>query len=246
MNAADSLSQCLSSITSQTYKNVEILIADGGSVDGTRDIVASFKDHVYWYESSPDRGIYDAWNKAIAHCGGEWICFLGADDAFTVPESLESVVPSLCSAQKSAIPLVYSRINEVSASGQVVSRLGLPPEEVAWQLKHGMPRHIPHTGMFHNRKLFAENGLYSTHFRIAGDYEFLLRCVGVDRGAFLFHEGVLVNKGIGGVSFRHQVETIREFYKARVMNGMRGFTFPWLFVYSRAIIRAWCRRLIRS
>lgn len=244
MNCADSLSHCLFSITSQTYENTEILIADGGSVDGTGDILESFKDDVYWCESAPDSGIYDAWNKAISQCRGDWICFIGADDVFASPDALASVIPSLCAAQRSRAPFVYSCIDEVSSTGEAVARLGLPPEKVAWQLRHGMPRHMPHTGMFHNRELFVENGLYSTGFRIAGDYEFLLRCVGIDQGAFLFHKGVIVNKGIGGVSFRHQVETIREFYKARTMNGMRGFTFPWLFVYSRAIVRAWYRRLL--
>lgn len=246
MNCADILGQCLSSITSQTYQNVEILIADGGSVDGTSDIVASFKEYVHWYESAPDGGIYDAWNKAISQCRGDWICFLGADDVFASPEALASLTPSFCAAHRSRASFVYSCINEVASTGEVVARLGLAPEKVSWQLRHGMPRHMPHTGMFHNRKLFEENGLYSTEFRIAGDYEFLLRCVGVDARAFIFHEEVIVNKGIGGVSFRHQVETIREFYKARTMNGMLGLTLPWLFVYSRAIVRAWYRQLLES
>jgi glycosyltransferase involved in cell wall biosynthesis len=243
MNCAETLKHCLSSVTSQTYQKVELLIADGGSVDGTCDIIASFEDRIEWYESAPDKGIYDAWNKAIRQSSGDWICFLGADDAFSSPDALSSVVQSLCAARKAGIDLVYTLIDEVSASGQLVSRLGLPPEGVAWQLKHGMPRHMPHTGMFHSRKLFEVNGLYSAEFRIAGDYEFLLRSVGVNPAAFRLHEGVLVEKGTNGVSFRHQVETIREFHKARRLNGMPGFTLPWFLIYSRAIIRRWYRGL---
>lgn len=244
MNCADSLTHCLSSVASQTYENVELLIADGGSNDGTCDIVASFNDGVRWYDSAPDAGIYDAWNKAIRQCSGDWICFLGADDAFSSPEALASVVSILCAAEDAGVDIVYSCIDEVSPAGQCLRRLGRRPDDVVWQLKHGMPRHIPHTGMFHKRRLFEVSGEYSTEFRIAGDYEFLLRSVGVSLEAFWFFDGVVVEKGTDGVSSRHQVETIREFYKARILNGMPGFTLPWSLIYTRAIIRQWYRGLI--
>ena len=244
MNCADTLSHCLSSVAAQTYENVELLIADGGSVDGTCDIIETFSDRVYWYESSPDAGIYDAWNKAIQQCSGDWICFLGADDAFSSPDALKLAIPSLFAAGQSGASLVYSRINEVSSTGQIVSRLGLPPEKVAWQLKHGMPRHMPHTGMLHSRRLFEAKRAFSTGFRIAGDYEFLVRSVEVDPEAFVFFDSVLIEKGTSGVSFRHQAEGIRECYRARVLNGMRGFTLPWFLIYSRAIFRGWYRRLV--
>src|SRR3990170_1119466 len=91
LNSAHRLPRCIASFAGQTYPRRELIVMDGGSTDGTVDIIRTQGPAVAYWESSPDRGIYHAWNKALAHAHGEWICFLGADDYFWSPTSLSRV-----------------------------------------------------------------------------------------------------------------------------------------------------------
>jgi glycosyltransferase involved in cell wall biosynthesis len=81
LNSAGCLRNCLDSIAAQTCLDYETLVVDGGSTDGTQAIVSHFAPRLAWFVSEPDGGIYEAWNKALLHARGEWICFPGADDA---------------------------------------------------------------------------------------------------------------------------------------------------------------------
>jgi glycosyltransferase involved in cell wall biosynthesis len=79
-NAVTLLQECLDSIYRQTYPFLEIIIIDGGSKDGTVDILKANSEKIYFWKSEPDKGIYDAMNKALEYINGEWVYFLGADD----------------------------------------------------------------------------------------------------------------------------------------------------------------------
>lgn len=79
-NAARRLQRCFDSIYRQSFGAWEIVVVDGGSIDGTKDILKCNSDRIAFWVSEPDQGIYDAWNKALNHCTGEWVHFLGADD----------------------------------------------------------------------------------------------------------------------------------------------------------------------
>ena len=79
-NAAKTLKFAINSIFEQSYKNVEVVVIDGGSTDGTLEILKNNKAENLIWISEPDKGIYDAMNKGIRICSGEWLYFLGADD----------------------------------------------------------------------------------------------------------------------------------------------------------------------
>lgn len=89
-NAEKVLEQTMLSVLSQTYKDIEYLVIDGGSKDGTLDIIKKYSDKVKWI-SEPDKGIYDAMNKAIKMASGEWINFMNAGDCFASIDVLENV-----------------------------------------------------------------------------------------------------------------------------------------------------------
>lgn len=89
-NAEKVLEQTMLSVLSQTYKDIEYLVIDGGSKDGTLDIIKKYSDKVKWI-SEPDKGIYDAMNKAIKMASGEWINFMNAGDCFDSIDVLENV-----------------------------------------------------------------------------------------------------------------------------------------------------------
>lgn len=89
-NAEKVLEQTMLSVLSQTYKDIEYLVIDGGSKDGTLDIIKKYSDKVKWI-SEPDKGIYDAMNKAVKMASGEWINFMNAGDCFASIDVLENV-----------------------------------------------------------------------------------------------------------------------------------------------------------
>lgn len=145
----------------------ELLIADGGSTDGTVAILEEYCSHMTWWQSKPDRGIYDAWNQALAHAKGEYIAFLGADDAWHAPSTLREVFEAIGDRQ---YDLVTSR-------GILVGRRELRHEfGNPWSHSRVAKKMtICHPGTLHRRDLFERYGLFNIHYRISADYEFLLR-----------------------------------------------------------------------
>ena len=94
-NGVKTLQQCINSVIQQNYKNIELIVIDGGSSDGTIDLlVLNSRDITYWI-SEADRGIYNAWNKALEQAHGDWICFLGADDFLWDEQVLVRMVSEL-------------------------------------------------------------------------------------------------------------------------------------------------------
>ena len=91
-NRAATLQSCLDSIFAQTFQPLEIIVCDGGSNDGSREILASNRARLSYWQSQPDRGVPHAWNTALMHATGEWVCFLGADDRFAQPTTLATLL----------------------------------------------------------------------------------------------------------------------------------------------------------
>jgi glycosyltransferase involved in cell wall biosynthesis len=195
-NGSLTLSRCIKSIILQSYPNMELIIIDGGSSDGSVKIIEDNSDRIAYWESKRDKGIYHAWNKALFHATGDWICFLGSDDYFWENNVIEKIIPTLQYAEEKDIRLVYGRIASINKMGEVKNILGMPWEKINSILSHTMP---PHPGLLHHAQIFKDHGLYDESFRIVGDYEFLLR--ELKTGDAMFVEDVIV-AGIqyGGMS----------------------------------------------
>lgn len=217
-NAAGTLSRCLESIAAQTHPSVELIVMDGGSSDDSADILRAHQGYIAHWETQTDRGIYHAWNKALAHATGEWICFLGADDYFWTASVLERMSASLAQAFP-PYRVVYGQVAIVSAAGDVLRREGRPWPE----MKPGFTRtmNIPHPGLMHHHTLFEEHGLFDEDLRIAADYDLLLR--ELKTGDALFVPDVtVVGMQHGGVSFSPSAmpRMLQEQSRIRVKHGL--------------------------
>ncbi|MDH3232944.1 MAG: glycosyltransferase [Alphaproteobacteria bacterium] len=171
-NGARSLQRCIDSVAAQTLTDHELIVMDGGSSDGTVEILKANAEKIGYWESSPDRGIFHAWNKAVACARGEWICFIGADDYLWAADTLERFRPFLDTALP-AHKVVYGTVAVVSRAGETIALIDEPWTRARRRFFTAMS--IPHPGTFHHRSLFAEHGLFDESFRQAGDYDFLLR-----------------------------------------------------------------------
>jgi len=238
LNGMNTLERCINSILSQTYPYKELIVMDGGSTDGTVDILRAKDDKITYWESKPDRGIYHAWNKALEHTHGDWICFLGADDYFWNDNVLEDLQPHLASAKRFGIRVVHGKIARVDSNEKTIRRWGKPWEKNCWQMPHGMPLGMPHTGLMHYKDLFREHGLFDHQLKLAGDYEFLLRELKhKDRRTFFVKELVTVAQQVGGATDSHAFRFHQEVAIARKKHGLPKFSWLWWLIHMRAFIR---------
>lgn len=245
LNCSKTLEHCIKSITEQSYPCVELIVMDGGSTDGSMSIINSYSDKIAYWESKPDRGIYHAWNKALKHSCGEWVCFLGADDYFWNDRVLADLTTHLIRASYSGIKVLYGQAARVDCSGKIIKLQGKPWNKIGLQMRHGMPFDLPHPGLMHHCSLFEEHGLFDESFKIAGDYEFLLR--ELKNGKALFANNLrTVGCKVGGIADSFKLLAQKEVARARQKNGLRTMSWVWLAVYTRSLIRKQLQKLNRK
>lgn len=236
-NGAKTLQQCIDSVAQQTYSNIELIIIDGGSKDGTIDLLKANQEKITYWISEPDRGIYSAWNKGLMQAKGEWICFLGADDWFRDCGVLEKVVESLKQFSP-CFEIVYGQVKMVNAAGGEVGQLGAPWEAVKQMFMNGTYC-LPTPGVFHHRSVFTKHGGFDETYTIAGDYELLLRVLMSSTPAYL--EGIIVtNMQQGGISSRPEsaLISLREMVKARKKNKTFGCSGGLLIAFFKVYLRS--------
>ncbi|MDD5059021.1 MAG: glycosyltransferase family 2 protein [Sideroxydans sp.] len=168
LNAGGTIERCLQSIASQSFRDFELIVIDGVSTDDTLDKIGRYTAICSYVESSPDNGIYSAWNKALKMAKGEWIVFIGADDYFATDTILDDLIKF---AARTNADLITVRNTELNPEGEAVKVFGEP---WCWgRFRRYM--NICHVGVLHRRVLFEEYGLFDESYKIAGDYEFLMR-----------------------------------------------------------------------
>jgi glycosyltransferase involved in cell wall biosynthesis len=168
-NAGKYLENALQSIIQQNYPSLELIIIDGKSQDDTLSIIRKYQEHITFWKSEPDKGIYDAWNKGIEMSTGDWIMFLGSDDKL-LPDSLISYSDFINSTETD-VEFISSRMLYTDENMKPYRTLGWKWEWPKFQLEMT----VAHTGSLHSKKLFDKYGKYNTDYKICGDYELLLR-----------------------------------------------------------------------
>lgn len=206
-NASKTLARCLDSIIPQLTEECELIIIDGNSSDSTNEIIKAYNEISYTI-SEPDKGVYDAWNKGIKVSKGNWIMFVGADDAL-LPNALNTYLKLIHSRRDiNEYDYICAHNEYVDKQGHLLKILG---ENAQWYKMKKMMC-AAHVASLHNKKnLFEQVGLYNTDYKICGDYELLLR-----KGSCLhsiFMPERIAKMEAGGISFSSQA--IIEVYKIR-------------------------------
>lgn len=160
-NSAKTIERTILSVVEQTYRNVEFIVVDGGSTDGTLDILRKYDARITYWLSEPDNGIYDAMNKGISLAGGEWLYFLGSDDWLYDKDCLKRVFHK----DRPGISLVYGNAiffdEERGRSREFHSYFGW--KSYLWST-------INHQAAFYRSNLF-QDFRYKTRFKVIGDTE---------------------------------------------------------------------------
>lgn len=240
-NVEDVLPGAISAFAAQTHPDKELLIADGGSHDGTAAIIATNHTSVAWSASEPDHGIFDAWNKGILRADGEWLYFMGADDRFASDDALVRVAKAL-SGLSAEVLVAYGQVALIATSGEIAETLGGPWNAGRFRTQ-GMT--IPHQGCFTRRAYFERYGLFTVDGSGTATYEFYLRHLARHDAVFL--PGLVVgNMGVGGISTRpeNQLRFLNAYVVAQRRQGVFRITPRLVFDYGQALIKVILFRLL--
>lgn len=220
-NAAETISNALESVLTQDHPDIELLVMDGGSTDGTQDRVGAFQDPRLRMVSEPDKGIYDALNKGLAAATGDIIGFVHADDMLAGPAVLSAILRAF---EETGCDLTYGDLDYVSAADTArIVRHWQAGDYSRGKLSRGwMP---PHPTVYARRALYERIGPYNTSYRIAADYDAILRMFSADDVRATYIPETLVKMRMGGVSNRNFTEIrrkSREDLRAVRENGVGG------------------------
>jgi glycosyltransferase involved in cell wall biosynthesis len=207
LNGMATIADCISSVKQQDYDNIEHIIIDANSTDGTVEYIA--KQNLK-YISEDDTGVYDAFNKGVKLATGDIIHILNADDYYANGHVISSMVKKLESDQSD---LCHGYITQLNSQGHPVKRVGknLDKRELLSKMR------VAHPSVFIRKNVYLKYGYFSQGFKVAGDHEFLLRIW--DSVNISFLDEVCVIMRLGGIS-NSQVElSYRESMAAAIMHG---------------------------
>jgi glycosyltransferase involved in cell wall biosynthesis len=206
-------------VVAQQWPALEHIVIDGGSTDGTLAILERFRPHLAALVSEPDKGIYDAMNKGLARATGEVICFLNADDQYADANVLAEVAQQMRTHQLDALvaDVGFFKAGDPTRMTRRYRSDRFSPQKLAWGW---MPAH---PGLFLTRKVVQRVGKFKTDYRIAGDYEYVVRTFHGHDLHYKHLPSVVANMQAGGISnssWRNRLLLNREVVRACKENGI--------------------------
>jgi glycosyltransferase involved in cell wall biosynthesis len=240
-NGADTIAEAIESVLGQTYPDIEYIIIDGASTDGTQDIVARYGNRISQFVSEPDRGLYDAMNKGIERATGEIIGILNADDLYRHSDVISRIVETFRQQEADAVygDLVYA---PREAPDRVMRYWEAGTYIPGAFLRGWMP---PHPTFFVRAHVYRQHGYFTTALKSAADYELMLRFVHKHQIQVAYLNEVIVVMRLGGVSnssLSNRLRANREDRAAWQMNGIKPGLFTLWLKPLRKIGQFWQRR----
>ncbi len=234
-NSECSIEQTLRSVQGQSYPKIEHIVVDGGSTDRTLTIISKYRRHSLSLLSEPDEGIYDAMNKGLRIATGDVICFLNADDHYASKSSLAFVAEKIQYLGLDVLlaDVAFYKPDRPHKQVRRYRAQRFNSGALAWGL---MPAH---PALFAKKSVYEKFGQFDSSFKIAGDYEWIVRSFKDDTLRYKHFSQVLVNMQTGGVSTRGLSSTWtlnREVIRACRQNGV--YTNWWMILskYPRKLV----------
>ncbi len=172
-NAARWLERTVVSILSQSYPNIEYLIIDGGSKDGTVDIIKQYAPGIAYWVSEPDKGLYDAMNKGLKQATGDYVWFINAGDTLQSAATVQRIAMKI--GKRSSLPdIIYGETSIVDAEGKPLGMRRLKaPKQLTWKsFRMGML--VCHQSFIAKRTIAPD---YDLQYRLSADYDWCIRCL---------------------------------------------------------------------
>lgn len=238
-NGLPFVNDTVDSVLSQDYSQLEYWIIDGGSTDGTVEVIRRAEQQLAGWISEPDKGISDAFNKGLGRVRGDYVMFLNADDALASPQAISTLVKT---ARDASWPdVIYGDCDLIDReSSAVLYRAQIDYDRECF-LNFAM---LPHPSMLVRRSYFERHGEFDTSFKSAMDYEMLLR--GVPWTGAIRVPVLVTNVRTGGESTRDPIRAVEENIRALRKNGF-GQSIVWAYrVRATAYLRMVLRRILKG
>jgi glycosyltransferase involved in cell wall biosynthesis len=155
-NAVSTIEQTILSVINQTYPNIEYVIIDGESTDGTVDVIKKYADRITYWVSEPDKGIYDAMNKGMGISTGDFLIFIGADDLFYTTDVIKNIVAKI----KEMNVIYYGNVIFKGVGKKYLGKFN----KIKWATTN-----ISHQAIFYPRQVYIKY-VYNTQYRVYADY----------------------------------------------------------------------------
>lgn len=216
-NAVSTIASTIISLINQDYDNIEYIVIDGASTDGTTEIIKKYQDYISIYISEPDKGIYDAINKGIKLATGEIIGMLHANDCFASNHILSLIADTM---QQKNVDAVYGNLVFTNIYGKVVRKWKSNPcsrllLELGW-----MP---PHPTFYLKKTSYNQYGNYRLDFSSAADYELIIRMLYRYKIKTCYVDIIFIKMLTGGLSNKNILNHVtgnRNDLKAMKMHGL--------------------------
>lgn len=221
-NRVAEISECLDSVIGQSFKSWELVVIDGGSNDGTVEVINAYAEHIRYFHTGPDSGIASAWNHALEHVSGEWYLFLGSDDRLHDKDVLQTASYNF---DDQDYHFIYGSVTFVgSLNNQIIGE-----EFDRDKLKRRMT--IPHMACFHSSVIF-ENFRFNERLSISIDYHLMIQ--NLDK-MFRYIDVPITIAGANGVSITETFTALNENFSIQKESTEIPFYFPYcLLVYYTA------------
>lgn len=205
-NNQEIIAEAIESVLSQTYPEIEYIVIDAGSTDNTINIVRSYQDRLAIFISEPDKGIYDGLNKGISLATGDIIGFLHSDDLYENNLVIEKVAKAF---KENNVDSIYGDLVYVNKLDPLkVIRYWKSGQFTPHKLNNGwMP---PHPAFFVRSHIYQKYGLFDLNFRIAADYDLILRFLGKHAISTHYIPEVLIKMRVGGESNKSLKNVLRK------------------------------------
>jgi glycosyltransferase involved in cell wall biosynthesis len=219
-NGASTLEQTILSVINQTYKNIEYIIIDGGSTDGTIDIIKKYEKHLACWVSEPDEGIYDAMNKGIDKATGEWIGLLNSGDVYT-QDVLHIISQEV--TNNPDIELFFGNM-------KIIHNKKYLRDEIFNGIIDCKMMNICHPTVFVKRDIYSIYGVFDKKFPIAADYDILLRFY-KKHVKFKYLNIFITIFSIGGISSILSLKILKERFLIRKKNKINPISLKEIFIF---------------
>ncbi len=197
-NNRDTIAAALDSVLAQSHPDIELVVIDGASTDGTLELLKQYAPRLQVFISERDSGIYDALNKGLAHASGDVVGFLHADDLLADSSVLAVIAAAFAD---DSVDGVYGDLQYVNKfqPGQIVRQWRSKSYDPSLLARGWMP---PHPTLYLRRKVYSRFGMFDTSYRIAADYDFMLRILCSGELCLHYLPQVMVKMRTGGASNR--------------------------------------------
>lgn len=212
-NSALYIEDAINSVITQGYSNIEYIIIDGGSIDGTVDIIQKYEKYLSFWISEKDNGISDAWNKGLQKCTGDIVGILNADDIYET-NAIQEAVEVL-----KEYPTYGFVFGDVAICDEKLNVLYTQVGDELYfrKISFNMPS-LPFPSVFMKRNIYIENGYYNTGYKTAMDYEFLTR-IHLSGVRGIYRSGVVAWMRLGGESDVNYKRGYHEVMRASIATG---------------------------